>query len=136
MKVRWTKGSIRLRITPTELDSLLSGLPISETLRVPGVPISIWSISIIPGAMETQLCTHKNHIRIFLSEMDQTALASPLEEGIYFNTEEAGESLRYYIEKDFPCLHPRASEALETPTETFDRTSGVQSTVCPSTLPA
>src|SRR5687768_4680114 len=82
MKVRWTKGSIRLRITPAELVSLISGMPISETLRVPGVPVPIWSISIIPGSSETQLCTHSNHVRIFLSDADQTILASPLEEGV------------------------------------------------------
>jgi hypothetical protein len=32
-------------------------------------------------------------------------------------------SLRYYIEKDFPCLHPRPAEASESTTETFEAPS-------------
>jgi len=27
--------------------------------------------------------------------------------------------IRYFIEKDFPCIHPRAADALEGPSETF-----------------
>jgi hypothetical protein len=27
--------------------------------------------------------------------------------------------IRYFIEKDFPCVHRRAADALESPSETF-----------------
>jgi hypothetical protein len=37
---------------------------------------------------------------------------------VYFQTADSA-PFRYFIEKDFPCVHPRAAEALEPRTETF-----------------
>jgi hypothetical protein len=34
--------------------------------------------------------------------------------------------LRFYIEKDFPCAHPRAGEAEEAPTPTFTPPPGFE----------
>jgi hypothetical protein len=54
------------------------------------------------------------------SREDREKLAVPETEGVYFTTNRPDRGLiRYFIEKDFPCIHPRAAEALEGPSETF-----------------
>jgi hypothetical protein len=113
MKVRWTNRSIRLRITPSELEALKAGHSISESSDFPGG----WNVTIerreVPG-----LCSGvKGGELIFaLDSASVDCLAQPDREGVYFSDG----SLRYYIEKDFPCLHPRPAEVSESPTETFE----------------
>ena len=51
-----------------------------------------------------------------LSAADRARLAAPDAEGVYF---QSPGGLRYVIEKDFPCVHPRGAEAREPVTETF-----------------
>lgn len=75
-----------------------------------------WQINIEPAA-ETRLASEGKNAVVFLSSKDRQRLSAPEAEGIYFQT---ADGLRYLVEKDFPCVHPRAGEALETPTETFD----------------
>ena len=64
---------------------------------------------------------------LLLSDADRLRLSASDTEGIYFEANQAdftepgsGQGVfRYYIEKDFPCIHPRAGDAMEEPTETF-----------------
>jgi hypothetical protein len=115
MKIRWTRNSVRLRITPSELQDLQHGQEVTETLSVPG---GNWSATIRPGAPETSLTLQQSTLVLSLADADLAQLAAPQSEGVYFNI--AGEPpLRYFIEKDFPCAHPRAADALEPATETF-----------------
>jgi hypothetical protein len=59
-------------------------------------------------------------VHLLLSREDQKKLAYPEVQGVYFTTNRSGIGLiRYFIEKDFPCIHPRAADALEGPSETF-----------------
>ena len=114
MKIRWTTESVRFRITPTELALLRRGEPALARLPLPGG----WRAGLYPGHAETGLEAVSGELRFLLSGEDLSRLALPEAEGVYFQQAEGG--LRYYIEKDFPCEHPRPAEALET-SETFPR---------------
>lgn len=113
MKIRWTEESVRFRITPTELDALRRGQEIRARMPLPGG----WTAAIYV-VETTALTVEAGELRLLLSGAEVTRLLAPEAEGVYFQQAESG--LRYYIEKDFPCEHPRASEARET-AETFDR---------------
>jgi hypothetical protein len=116
MKIRWTKNSVRFRITPSEFAAVERGENVGETLLLPGG--ASWRAAIEAGKGETSLFFSDGELRFSLSEADRELLAQPQREGVYF--QQSGETeLRYFIEKDFPCAHPRAAEALEEPTETF-----------------
>ncbi|MEP6755472.1 MAG: hypothetical protein ABJA67_08225 [Chthonomonadales bacterium] len=53
-----------------------------------------------------------------ITDADICRLTEPETEGIYFQTGDAA-PIRYYIEKDFPCIHPSAGKKLEPVTESF-----------------
>ena len=114
MKIRWTEESVRFRITPTELDVLRRGEPALARLPIPGG----WAAGLYPAQAQTSLNVVSGELRLLLSSEDTARLALPENEGVYFQQTETG--LRYYIEKDFPCEHPRSSEAQES-SETFQR---------------
>ena len=116
MKIRWTTESVRFRITPTELEMLRRGEPVRACLPLPGG----WTAGLYPGERDTHLDASAGELRLLLCQDDVRRLDAPETEGVYFQRPENG--LRYYIEKDFPCEHPRPSEALET-AETFPRTA-------------
>jgi|ERR1700730_9125287 hypothetical protein len=117
MKVRWTKESLRLRITPSELQMILDGKPVGERLELSGGPG--WEAAIVSGANATELAWVGNVMQLNLSQADCQRLAARDAEGIYFRREGSA-SLRYFVEKDFPCAHPRVADAMETPADTFD----------------
>lgn len=112
MKVRWNRDSVRLRITPTEMAMILRGEQVTEELCFPGG--AAWQVAVRAGA-RTALASEANTALVALSAEDRERLAAPDAEGVYL--QESG--LRYYVEKDFPCVHPRTAEALEPATETF-----------------
>ena len=123
MKVRWTRGSVRLRITPTELKALERGASVREEFTLPGG--GTWGAAIQPGAPETGLTLKRGELRFSLSDADRDRLLAPDAEGVYFHREDAqGVGVRYFIEKDFPCAHPRAAEAGEPAAETFAAPEG------------
>ncbi len=114
MKVRWTEESVRFRITPTELETLRRGAAARSRLPIPGG----WAAGIYPDQSATCLIAASEELRVLLTRADLTRLCQTESEGVYFQQTESG--LRYYIEKDFPCEHPRPAEAGET-SETFPR---------------
>ena len=119
MKVRWTPESIRLRITPSELDALSRETPVRTALPLPGG--LTWRVAIVPEDGPTRLTSDGAEVRLHLGPADRRRLAQPDAEGVYFKTE-SEPPLRYFIEKDFPCAHPRLVDALEAAAETFPPT--------------
>jgi hypothetical protein len=116
MKIRWTHGGVRFRIAPEELDSLLAGRTVRERLTLPG---GGWEASLLPGEA-TALTMNGAGLTVSLSVEDLGVLASSETEGVYFQQDgEVEGGLRYYVEKDFPCAHPRPSEVGEGTTATF-----------------
>ncbi len=67
---------------------------------------------------ETTLTQAAATFRVALAPADLKRLLAPEAEGVYFQ-QEAAPGVRYYVEKDFPCVHPRAIETQEPPTDTF-----------------
>jgi len=120
MKIRWTQNSIRFRITPSELASLQSGDTISESLCV--VDDMVWNARVEPQSDDTRLVFAKGVLCLHLSAFDLTQLLAPDAEGVYFSRGD----LRYFIEKDFPCAHPRANEVMEMESETFIAPAGFE----------
>ena len=118
MKVRWTNDSIRFRITPSELDALLRNEMVTEALHLPGG--AVWEVqlrSAVGGP--SRLTSDANAAVILLGPDDRVRLAAEDSEGVYFGEDSGGHGIRFYVEKDFPCAHPRAIEAQEPVTETF-----------------
>jgi hypothetical protein len=113
MKVRWTESSLRLRITPTELARLSEHQAISARLAVG--EINAWEVRVEPGAEITTLSfSAPSVLTLNIATADIHRLSDAQTEGIYFSQD----NFRYFLEKDFPCVHPRPPEATET-TETF-----------------
>ncbi len=126
MKVRWTRNSVRLRITPTELASLANGECVCERFTLPSASSSGhgWSVTVEPIRTNeaTELRMEEGGLRLRLAPADRAHLLTPEVEGVYFclGGDEHDSGVRYFIEKDFPCLHPRAMDAHEPETETFE----------------
>ena len=116
MKVRWTRDSIRLRITPTEFQAITNGESVHEGVAFPGM--QFWNVTLRPSDAETTIFSDQQGVYLSLSQLDRARLSEPETEGVYFQLDEPT-ILRYYVEKDFPCVHGRASEAGEGSTETF-----------------
>jgi hypothetical protein len=112
MKVRWTGDSLRLRITPSELAALERGEPVTEGLAFPG---GRWAVRLDPSALETSVAWSEGVVRVGVTAADVGRLAAPDAEGIY----PRAPGLRLLVEKDFPCAHPHAPEAMEPATERF-----------------
>jgi hypothetical protein len=105
MKVRWRTGSLRLRITPTELSYLQRGETITESLGLPGG----WYVTLQASASSTQLRAEAAQVSLVLASADLALLSEPSTEGVYFKQDD----FWYFIEKDFPCAHPRPKEVTE-----------------------
>lgn len=111
-----------MRITPTEMQELANGKTVTEVLSLVGG--AHWCAVIKPGANETSLALEHGDLQIRLSNDDLQQLLEPEREGVYFQA--PNQPVRYYIEKDFPCAHPRAGEAMEPETETFQAPLGFE----------
>lgn len=123
MKVRWNRGSIRLRITPSEFQAITNGEAVGEGIAFPGMR---WNVTLRPSdGGETTLTSDQHGVYFSLSEADRNALADPETEGIYFQMDQPT-PLRYFVEKDFPCVHKPAPEAGEGASETFTPPSGFE----------
>ena len=91
MKVRWKHDSLRLRITPTELEDLLGGEQICERLDLSDGPV--WEAAILPDAEETGLRNFGAVVHLLLSREDQKKLAYPKIQGVYFTTNRSDSGL-------------------------------------------
>lgn len=112
MKVRWTRDSLRLRITPSELAALERGEAVTEGLAFAG---GRWAVRLDPAALETSVTWDDGGVRVGVAAADVRRLAAPDAEGIYPHAPQ----LRLLVEKDFPCAHPHAPDAKEPATERF-----------------
>src|SRR5438105_3978195 len=122
MKVRWTASSLRLRITPPELAALQQREPVVENLCLPGGATPAWAVILQPVESEADLSASAGTIQFNLPIADIERLSEPDREGLYFHRYGPVDDLHgfsFYVEKDFPCVHPRPSETKERQTETF-----------------
>ena len=109
MKLRLRHNSIRLRLTRSEVDQFQRSGQVQETLDFPQTPL-VFSLESSPDA-ETISAS-------FLG--GRLSVAVPLAQGrAWATTEEVGfegvfKGLSILIEKDWPCLHPSATEDADT----------------------
>jgi hypothetical protein len=102
---------------------ILAGKAVTECLRFSSEPG--WETAIVPVEHATELVWVEGALQLCLSSEDRQRLALPETEGVYFDR--AGDPpMRYFVEKDFPCAHPRAGDAMEKPSETFNPPPGFE----------
>jgi hypothetical protein len=123
VKIRWNRDSIRLRITPTEFAAITNGDTVHEGIAFPGM--QFWNVTLRPSDAETMIASDQHGVYFSLSEADRASLADPEAEGVYFEITQPT-ILRYYVEKDFPCVHKPAPESGEGTSETFTPPSGFE----------
>ncbi|MDR3692901.1 MAG: hypothetical protein P4L46_26210 [Fimbriimonas sp.] len=118
MKVRWIPGSFRLRITPSELEMLGAGDEVVQELG----PIGGWKVR-LRTSKAASLSLERETIVVTIGVPDLDRLLDPYAEGVYFHSSHLP-PIRYFIEKDFPCVHERPPESDEVESETFQAPSG------------
>jgi hypothetical protein len=102
---------------------ILVGKSVTERFQLSAGPG--WETAVVPVERTTELVWVEGVLQVCLSSADRQRLASPEAEGIYFN--HAGDTpLHYFVEKDFPCAHPRAGDAMEKLSETFKPPAGFE----------
>jgi hypothetical protein len=111
MKIRWNEKALRLRITPAELESLRHRQAVVESL-----PFGAWQMILEANMPSTNLLARGTQMHFHLGKEDFERFLEPSAEGVYFERD----GFRYFVEKDFPCEHPRPAEALES-SQTFPR---------------
>ena len=111
MKIRFTNSSLRVRITPNELEQIKNRAPLELAFGIPNG----WKF-VLEAAEQTKLETRDGIVAFGLSNADALLLAETTREGVYFEADD----IRFFVEKDFPCEHPRSN--LEEMTPTFPRT--------------
>ena len=94
-----------------------------EGVAFPGM--AFWNVTLRLSDAETMLASDQHGVYFSLSEADRIKLADPEVEGVYFQMDQPT-TLRYYIEKDFPCVHKPAPESGEGACETFVPPSGFE----------
>ena len=109
MKLRLRHNSIRLRLTRSEVDRLQRSGQVQETVEFPQTPLIF--------ALESS----RDVETVSASFVDgRLSVAVPLEQSrAWATTEEVGleaefQGLSILIEKDWPCLHPSATEDADT----------------------
>jgi hypothetical protein len=77
MKIGWDRSSIRLRVTASEIETLLRGATVNEEVTLPWG--GHWSATIVPSdaATTTSLTLETGHLRLFLTLADRDRLADP-----------------------------------------------------------
>jgi hypothetical protein len=110
VKVRWNALSLRLRITPGELEALRAGQSVVERL-----PFDAWQMTLCVGT-KSRLEVAGANLEFWLSKADLERFLLPHVEGVYLERD----GFRYYLEKDFPCEHPGV-DGPTAPEETFPR---------------
>jgi hypothetical protein len=102
MKIRWNRSSLRLRITPKELEMLRNAEPVVEEN-------AFWALCLEPGD-RTELVQHQARVLFRLASDDVRRLLEPTREGIYANQD----GFKFFVEKDFPCQHGETSDPADT----------------------
>jgi ribonuclease inhibitor len=111
VKIRFTTSSLRVRITPNELEQIKNRESLELTFGIDGG----WKFRLEAGE-QTKLESRDEVVVLKLSNADAILLAEPTREGVYFESYD----VRFFVEKDFPCEHPRSN--LEEISPTFERT--------------
>lgn len=108
MKVRWTHESLRVRITPAELDTLVRGGDLTTALGG-------WTVQMRRGGEVLGVQWDGPAVTVQIPGKDLETFADEARDGVYAHQT----GFRLLVEKDYPCRHPHPEEAREPATERF-----------------
>jgi hypothetical protein len=93
MKIGWDRSSIRLRVTPGEVDSLGRGVHVNEEIALPWG--GHWSATILPSAGATTCITLEGgHLRLFLADRDRAQLTGSATRKLTFGVTPEGTAVQ------------------------------------------
>jgi hypothetical protein len=105
MKLRFHAGTLRLRLSRSEVARLAGGERVEETVTF--APGQVLFYALETGPVPTVTASlGENQIRVAIPAARAASWAGSDETGI----EETGGHLRILIEKDFQCAHPQSEE--------------------------
>jgi hypothetical protein len=106
MKLRIKGNSLRLRISQTEMRSLLADGAIADTICFGLAPEARLSYALKHRAADKQICVEyaAQTVSVVLSTRAATAWAQGDEVGIYGSAATANGPLELIVEKDYACL--------------------------------
>src|SRR5215831_7939337 len=114
MKLRIQAGSIRFRVTPTELHTLATRGIVESAIQLgnsAGEQLR-YTLESSPTSSSVQLNYASGVIRVTIPESAVRQWASTEQVGIEAVQEVSGDTaLKILIEKDFKCLQPRTDES-------------------------
>ncbi|MGA7409956.1 MAG: hypothetical protein WBW33_05685 [Bryobacteraceae bacterium] len=109
MKLRLRHNSIRLRLTRSEVDRLQQSGRVQETVQFPQTPF-VFSLESASDAEAVSASFVDGHLSVAVPQELCRAWATTEEVGI----DAEFQGLSILIEKDWPCLHPSATEDADT----------------------
>jgi hypothetical protein len=105
MKLRFHGGTLRLRLSQSEVARVAEGGQVEEAVTF--APGQVLSYALEAGqAVEVTATLRENRIRVTIPAVRAASWAASNEVGI----QSANGSLRILIEKDFQCAHPEGEE--------------------------
>jgi hypothetical protein len=113
MKLRIRGNSIRLRLGQSEVDQLVKGGCVSESIQFSAFPRSQLTYTVVTSSAEKEItaCLAESEIKVTVPEGWGQAWANSAQVELKGVQPVAGEvNLSILIEKDFRCLEPRPGE--------------------------
>ena len=120
MKMRIQGDSLRLRVRRSELDRLLAGGRVEETVHFPGGPAAslTYTLEVVNGDRETSVRYGTGEIAVAIAAADACVWSQEDKVGIYKELHHDGGIFSLTVEKDFACLDSMSedqSDAFENP---------------------
>jgi hypothetical protein len=117
MKLRIKGDSLRFRVSRSELEKLLGGKRIEDTIHFTAAPDArlTYALESTQQSDSLRIQYEPQSVTVFLSEEQAKSWGKEGEVGIYTSVEigEAG-SLEVIVEKDFACLDRGGEENVDT----------------------
>ena len=106
MKMRIKGDSLRLRVLRSELERLLAGGRVEETIHFPGEPYTslTYALEVAGGNRETSVSYRPGEIAVAIAAADARAWSHESQVGIYKEILHNGRAFSLAVEKDFACL--------------------------------
>jgi hypothetical protein len=106
MKLRIKGNSLRLRVSPSEVEHLLSAGRIEEIIHFSQEPNAklTYALEQTPSKLEISVCYRPQEITVVLSTESARKWAEGEQVGIYGSFEVGSDQLTLAVEKDFACL--------------------------------
>lgn len=106
MKLRFNGNSIRLRLSQTDVQHILEGNDVVESVHFGGVnTVFNYAFKIPENGDEIQTTYHDNEIAVWVPKTMAIEWAAGNEVGLYHDLAAGNSTLSITIEKDFQCLH-------------------------------